>query len=229
MWSAFSPTAGCDTLAASCAPSCDLFDLLFALDQTKPHPDSLAASTSPPFRQNDPMAPEPKAVPPGIIPARPSPPSSRRNQRERNHQTEPHALVPVRSAALSRRHEPTAPNNESANRAVVRASLPPPPCRRRQRNENDDFKQEVINDMIGQIDYQTAWQHGVVDLPGEELAAEMRRLSTRALIAWYEAFLYIRSELLFFGFDSYGFKAPDRPREEARKLIENGRVRECVC
>jgi hypothetical protein len=49
----------------------------------------------------------------------------------------------------------------------------------------------------------------------------LRQLSTRALVAWYEAFLYIRSELMFSGYELNGFKILDRPYDAIRKLIEN--------
>ncbi|MDZ7289911.1 MAG: hypothetical protein ONB44_10180 [candidate division KSB1 bacterium] len=87
--------------------------------------------------------------------------------------------------------------------------------------EEDAFKKEVIKDILCQIDYRAAWRQGIVDLPFDELAEEMRLLSTRALVAWYEAFLYIRSELMFSGYELNGFKILDRPYDAIRKLIEN--------
>lgn len=88
-------------------------------------------------------------------------------------------------------------------------------------NDDDAFKQEVIKDILCQIDYRAAWRQGIVDLRHDELAAELRQLSTRALVAWYEAFLYIRSELMFSGYELNGFKILDRPYDAIRKLIEN--------
>jgi len=87
-------------------------------------------------------------------------------------------------------------------------------------DDRDNFKEEVIKDILCQIDYRAAWRQGIVDLRYEELAEEMRRLSTRALVAWYEAFLYIRSELMFSGYELNGFKILDRPYDAIRKLIE---------
>jgi hypothetical protein len=96
-----------------------------------------------------------------------------------------------------------------------------PDCELTQRNDGDSFKQEVIKDILCQIDYRAAWRQGIVDLQYDELAEEMRRLPTRALVAWYEAFLYIRSELMFSGYELNGFKILDRPYDAIRKLIEN--------
>jgi hypothetical protein len=87
-------------------------------------------------------------------------------------------------------------------------------------DERDNFKEEVIKDILCQIDYRAAWRQGIVDLRYDELTEEMRRLSTRALVAWYEAFLYIRSELMFSGYELNGFKILDRPYDAIRKLIE---------
>jgi hypothetical protein len=88
------------------------------------------------------------------------------------------------------------------------------------KDDHDNFKEEVIKDILCQIDYRAAWRQGIVDLRYDELAEEMRRLSTRALVAWYEAFLYIRSELMFSGYELNGFKILDRPYDAIRKLIE---------
>lgn len=87
-------------------------------------------------------------------------------------------------------------------------------------DERDNFKEEMIKDILCQIDYRAAWRQGLVDLRYDELAEEMRRLSTRALVAWYESFLYIRSELMFSGYELNGFKILDRPYDAIRKLIE---------
>jgi hypothetical protein len=91
----------------------------------------------------------------------------------------------------------------------------------RRREDEDAFKDEVIKDILCQIDYRAAWRRGIVDLSHDELAQEMRKLPTRALVAWYEAFLYIRSELMFSGYELNGFKILDRPYDAIRKLIEN--------
>ncbi|MCG3120060.1 MAG: hypothetical protein ALAOOOJD_02644 [bacterium] len=87
-------------------------------------------------------------------------------------------------------------------------------------DDSDNFKEEMIKDILCQIDYRAAWRQGLVDLRYDELAEEMRRLSTRALVAWYESFLYIRSELMFSGYELNGFKILDRPYDAIRKLIE---------
>lgn len=87
-------------------------------------------------------------------------------------------------------------------------------------DDRDNFKEEVIKDILCQIDYRAAWRQGIVDLRYDELMEEMRRLSTRALVAWYESFLYIRSELMFSGYELNGFKILDRPYDAIRTLIE---------
>lgn len=85
--------------------------------------------------------------------------------------------------------------------------------------EDQDFKEELIKDILCQIDYQSAVRHKVVNMSEEELAQELRRLSTRALIAWYEAYLHIRSELMFAGYELNGFKVLHKPFDAIRKLI----------
>jgi len=87
-------------------------------------------------------------------------------------------------------------------------------------DDRDNFKEEVIKDILCQIDYRAAWRQGLVDLRYDELTEEMRRLSTRALVAWYESFLYIRSELMFSGYELNGFKILDRPYDAIRTLID---------
>ncbi len=87
--------------------------------------------------------------------------------------------------------------------------------------ENDRcFKRDLIKDILCQIDYQAALRAGAVDLPEEELAQEMDKLSTRALLNWYEAFLHIRSELMFAGYELNGLKVLDRPIDSIKKLME---------
>lgn len=87
--------------------------------------------------------------------------------------------------------------------------------------EDHDFKEEVIKDILYQIDYQSALRNKAVEMTQQELAQELRKLSTRALIAWYEAFLYIRAELMFAGYELNGFKILNRPFDAIHKLIEN--------
>jgi hypothetical protein len=101
------------------------------------------------------------------------------------------------------------------------AATPPYALEPARRPHDDKFKEEVIKDILCQIDYRAAWRQGIVDLRHDELAAEMNLLSTRALVAWYEAFLYIRSELMFSGYELNGFKILDRPYDAIRKLIES--------
>ena len=89
-------------------------------------------------------------------------------------------------------------------------------------NWEDDhtFKQDLIKDILCQIDYQAASRNKVVDMSEEELSAELNKLSTRALLNWYEAFLYIRSELMFAGYELNGLKVLDRPIDSVKKLME---------
>lgn len=119
-------------------------------------------------------------------------------------------------------HSVTATHDSSTSSYAPPDRTPAGEGERRLCQEHDDaFKQEVIKDILYQIDYRAAWRRGIVDLRQEELAKEMSKLSTRALVAWYEAFLYIRSELMFSGYELNGFKILDRPYDAIRKLIEN--------
>ncbi len=108
-----------------------------------------------------------------------------------------------------------------AHEAPVNSHAPATATSFNWKKEDDAFKQEIIKDILCQIDYRAAWRQGIVDLRHDELAQEMRQLSTRALVAWYEAFLYIRSELMFSGYELNGFKILDRPYDAIRKLMEN--------
>jgi len=60
-----------------------------------------------------------------------------------------------------------------------------------------------------------------VDMPEKDMEAELEKLSTRALLNWYEAFLYIRRELMFAGYELNGLKVVDRPIDSIKKLMEN--------
>ncbi len=86
--------------------------------------------------------------------------------------------------------------------------------------EDSDFKEELIKDILCQVDYQTAERRNAVGMKQSELAAELRQLSTRALVAWYEAFLNIRRELMYSGYDLNGFKVLNRPFDAINKLIK---------
>ena len=87
--------------------------------------------------------------------------------------------------------------------------------------EHDAFKASVIRDILNQVDYQSALRRGVVEVSMEDMSKELESLSTRALIAWYEAFLFIRSELMFAGYELNGLKILDRPIDTIRKLMES--------
>ena len=86
--------------------------------------------------------------------------------------------------------------------------------------EDRDFKEELIKDILCQVDYQSALRKNAVAMNQAELAEELRRLSTRALMAWYEAFLHIRRELMFSGYDLHGFKVLNRPFDAIRDLMK---------
>ncbi len=87
--------------------------------------------------------------------------------------------------------------------------------------ENDrSFKRDLIQDILCQIDYQAALRARVVDMSYKDMEAELDKLSTRALLNWYEAFLYIRNELMFAGYELNGLKVLDRPIDSIKKLME---------
>jgi len=87
--------------------------------------------------------------------------------------------------------------------------------------EDRDFKEEVIKDILYQLDYQAALRNKAVELNQEELIQELRRLSTRALLSWYQAFLHIRGELMFAGYELHGFKILNRPFDAIHQLIDS--------
>ncbi len=87
--------------------------------------------------------------------------------------------------------------------------------------KDTSFKHDLIKDILYQIDYQAALRHNVVDMPEKDMEAELEKLSTRALLNWYEAFLYIRRELMFAGYELNGLKVVDRPIDSIKKLMEN--------
>jgi len=87
--------------------------------------------------------------------------------------------------------------------------------------EDVDFKEELIRDILCQLDYQTAERKHAVEMNAVELAEELRRLSTRALLAWYEAFLHIRGELMFSGYELNGFKVLNQPFDAIKKLMKD--------
>lgn len=81
------------------------------------------------------------------------------------------------------------------------------------------FKHELIKDILNQLDFQSACRQDVVDLSPEEMVLELEKLSTRALLNWYEAFIYIRSELMFAGYELNGMKPLDRPQDSVNELM----------
>lgn len=89
-----------------------------------------------------------------------------------------------------------------------------------QLNEHD-FKRKLINDLLTHLDYHSAERNGVVDVRKEEIAQELERLSARTLIAWYEAFLFVRSEMMYGGYELNGLRIIDHPADILRKLIKS--------
>jgi len=226
MRSASSPFAGYDALAVSCAPSCDLFDLLIELNRINAIKSRATASPTPPSRVPPASSPQSSTCEP-LVSARSSPPVSRppsagHKSLAVNAKIETKELIPIRAAASpGERDYPEL--NQSAKLALVRANSSFPSCYPdsiERHDEDEAFKKEVIKDLLSQVDYWTAWRHGVVEPHQEELAAEMRQLSTRALSAWSEAFLYIRSELLSSGYEMRGFKALPQPHDTIREMID---------
>ncbi len=76
------------------------------------------------------------------------------------------------------------------------------------------FKDDLIRDILCQLDYQAARRNGVVDMSETELSTELGKMSTRALVNWYEAFIFIRNELIFSGAEL------DRPQDSVRELMD---------
>lgn len=128
-------------------------------------------------------------------------------------------MLPQHSAANNRQHF-----DQTANRLREQEQETTSTRRRSHTGKaaGDDysFKKNVIQDILNQIDYQAALNRGVVDVDTREISAELQQLSTRALLAWYEAFLFIRSELMFAGYELNGFRVLDRPVDAIRKLME---------
>ena len=87
-------------------------------------------------------------------------------------------------------------------------------------NGHDKFKDDIIKDILNQIDYQAANSRGIVDVSTKDMAEDLKCLSTRTLVAWYEAYLHIRGELMFAGYELNGLKVMDRPADEVNKLLE---------
>ena len=115
---------------------------------------------------------------------------------------------------------PIRERNESPNQngrpdiLIRRAGTP-------EQKRADKFKREIIEDILSQLDYQTAFKNGVVDVNQKDIAKDLELLPTRTLVAWYESFLYIRSELMLAGYELNGLKILDRPANAVRKLMES--------
>jgi len=83
-----------------------------------------------------------------------------------------------------------------------------------------DFKQEVIKDILYQIDYQTALRQKVVTVTQENMVEELHKLPTSVLLAWYFAYLHIRSELMHAGYELNGLKVLDIPNDAIRDRMQ---------
>ena len=108
-----------------------------------------------------------------------------------------------------------------AGQQTLAANASPGPLVPRAALNEHDLKRKIINDLLGQLEYHSAEQSGVVAVRKEEIAQELERLSARALLAWYEAFLFLRSELMYGGYELEGLRIIDEPANVLRKLIKS--------
>ena len=88
-------------------------------------------------------------------------------------------------------------------------------------SETEDFKQDIIKDILYQVDYQTALRHDVVNVNEDDMIDELKKLSTSALISWYMAYIYIRNELMHAGYELNGFKVFDKPLDTINDIRKN--------
>ena len=88
-------------------------------------------------------------------------------------------------------------------------------------DDDETCKENLVREILNQIDYHAAWRRGHVDIAQTEIAEELRQLSARTLLAWYEAFLLNRSEAMLAGHELNGVKILDRPADTLRTLMEN--------
>ena len=86
--------------------------------------------------------------------------------------------------------------------------------------ESSDFKNQIIKDILYQIDYQTALRHDVVNVNEEEMADALLKLPTSILISWYLAYLFIRKELMYSGYELNGLKVLDKPLDTINDLMK---------
>lgn len=114
---------------------------------------------------------------------------------------------------------PTANGRQTME--AQKAQEPGPQPASMPRLNEEDFKRRIINDILNHIDYQSAVQSGHVEVKKEEITQELLQLSTRTLVAWYEAFLVLRSELVYGGYELNGLRVIDQPADVLRKLIQS--------
>ncbi len=114
------------------------------------------------------------------------------------------------------------PSAEATNADQTLAAVPPSvhAVPKSWLNE-EDFKRKIVSDILSHLDYQSAEQNGVVDVRKEEIAQELERLSARTLIAWHEAFLFVRSELIYGGYELNGLRIIGNPADVLRKLMKS--------
>jgi len=127
---------------------------------------------------------------------------------------------------MSYRHIPVTSRRPTANPKATdgkaaRQIQPQAPVQFPELQEDEGFKQDLIKDILNQIDYRVAWNRGVVDLAEHEITEELKQLSTRTLIACFEAFIHARSEQMVASNEPNGFKILDRPAAAIRKLMES--------
>ncbi len=116
-----------------------------------------------------------------------------------------------------------AHQRKEANSAgqTLAADSPPVQVIPKSRLSEEDFKRKIINDLLSHLDYKSAELSGVVEVKKEEIAQELLQLSTRTLISWYEAFLLVRSELMYGGYELNGLRIIDHPADVLRKLMKS--------
>ncbi|MBN2011013.1 hypothetical protein JW960_16820 [candidate division KSB1 bacterium] len=88
-------------------------------------------------------------------------------------------------------------------------------------SDNLDFKNEVIKDILYQVDYQTALRRQVVNVSEKEMKVGLKNLPTSVLLSWYLAYLFIRKELMYAGYELNGFKVLDEPLDTIRDFMKN--------
>ena len=87
--------------------------------------------------------------------------------------------------------------------------------------DEETVKKNIIHRILDQIEFHAARQRGAVAMEATEITEELQRLSVRALSAWYEAFLLLRSDWACADQDFHGFRVLDRPAAVLRRLLQS--------